>query len=207
MGNTESVSKEQLAQRNYWLLIDKSGSMSATDTPGGKSRWEWAQEQTENIARECAKFDADGIDVILFAGAPKVYNNVTPDKVTQIFRENSPGGSTDTAAALKVPLDSYFTQKAAGTAKHITIVCVTDGEPTDKAAVARVIKEATQKMDDDIEIGITFIQVGQDQGARAYLEGLDNDIQGAKYDIVDTKNDAEMENMTTEALLVAAITD
>ncbi len=73
----------------------------------------------------------------------------------------------------------------------------------------RVIVDATKKMDADEEIAVSFIQAGDDPGARAFLESLDNDLQGqgAKFDIVDTKNEAEMDNLSLEDILVAAVTD
>jgi uncharacterized protein YegL len=173
------------------------------------SRWDYAQEQTMAIARQCAKFDSDGIDVIVFAGSPKLYSGVTPDKVKQIFVENNPSGSTDTAAALKMALDGYNTRKAAGAAKPITVVCITDGAPTDQKAVDKVIIDHANSMQDDSETGITFIQIGKDPAARKFLEHLDNDLQsaGAKFDIVDTKNEEEMETTSIVEILIAAVTD
>lgn len=137
--NKSNVSLEELAKYDYVLMIDKSGSMSTNDCPGGKTRWAYAQEQTEAIARQCAEFDSDGIDVVVFAGTAKTYNGVTPDKVTQIFKENSPSGSTETATALESVLSDYRSRKASGNAKPLIVVCVTDGAPNDQKAVDNVI--------------------------------------------------------------------
>ncbi len=207
--NKSNVSNEELAKYDYVVMIDKSGSMSTEDCPGGKSRWVYAQEQAEAIARQCAKFDDDGIDVVVFAGTPKAYTGVTPDKVHQIFTENSPSGSTDTAAALKSVFDSYNAKKAAGTGKPVIIICITDGAPNDQPAVDKVIINHTNSMADDGETGIQFVQIGKDAGARAFLKHLDDDLQGlgAKYDIVDTKNEEEMDNISITDLLIQAITD
>lgn len=207
--NKSSVSLEELAKYDFVVMIDKSGSMTSTDCPGGKSRWQFAQEYAESIARECAKFDSDGIDVVLFAGTPKLIGGTTPEKVAQIFKENSPAGSTDTAAALQLVFDEYNRKKAVGTAKPVIIVCITDGEPTDQKAVDNAIIAQTKKMTEDGEMGIQFVQIGKDAGARAFLKHLDDDLQaaGAVYDIVDTKNDAEMEEISITDLLVQAITD
>lgn len=207
--NKASVSQEELAKYDFVLMIDKSGSMSTTDCPGNKSRWDYAQEQTLAIARECAKFDSDGIDVVVFSGTPKQYTGTTPDKVAQVFAENSPSGGTDTAAALKLVLDGYNQRKTAGNAKPIIVVCITDGAPNDQSAVDKVIIDHANTMQEDGETGITFIQIGKDTGARAFLKHLDDDLQGlgAKFDIVDTKNEEEMDNLSINDLLVQAITD
>lgn len=208
--NTANVSNEELAKYDYVIMIDKSGSMSTTDCPGGKSRWAYAQEQTEAIARQAAQFDSDGIDVVVFSGTPKEYKGVTPDKVSQIFIENSPGSSTDTAAALELVLGGYRARKAAdANTKPLIVICITDGEPNDRGAVDKVIINHTNTMTNDNETGITFIQIGKDAGARQFLQHLDDDLQGlgAKYDIVDTKNEEEMDKLSITDLLVAAITD
>lgn len=207
--NKSSVSAEEMAKYDYIVMIDKSGSMSENDCPGGKSRWEYAEEYATSIARQCEKFDSDGIDVVVFAGTHKLYGGVTSGKVKEIFVENSPSGSTDTAAALQLVFDSYNQRKAAGTAKPIIVVCITDGAPTDQNAVDKVITNHANSMADDGETGIQFVQIGKDPAARKFLEHLDNDLQGlgAKYDIVDTKNEQEMENISITDLLVSAITD
>ncbi len=207
--NKSSVTNEELAKYDYVVMIDKSGSMGEKDCPGGKSRWAYAQETAESIARQCAEFDSDGIDVVLFAGTPKEFKGVTAEKVKQIFTENSPSGSTDTAAALKLVFDGYNARKASGTAKPMIVVCITDGEPTDQKAVDRVITDHSNSLTEDGETGITFIQIGKDPAARAFLKHLDDDLQalGAKFDIVDTKDESELENISITEMLCQAVTD
>lgn len=201
------MTNEELSKRDYVICIDKSGSMGAKHK--STTRWKYAQEQTEALARKCAEFDSDGIDVHLFASSVKSYVGVTPEKVEQIFKENEPGNNTATDLVLKTVFDSYFSKKAAGTAKPVTCIVLTDGEPNDRKAVAKTIIDAANKIEADEELAVTFIQVGDDAGARSFLESLDNDLQsqGAKFDIVDTKNEEEMENMTLTEILIAAVND
>lgn len=200
----------QLASRDYILLLDKSMSMNEKDG-GSTTRWSRAKELTVGFAQKCMEFDSDGITVIPFAGKHTVYNNVDggDEVIKKIFEENEPGGSTDTAGVLKYVLDDYFARNSKGGAKPITILCVTDGEPTDPIAVEKVIIDATKKMTADEQIGISFIQIGNDQRATAYLKNLDDGLQakGAKWDIVDTKTSAEIENMKLVDVLIQAITD
>lgn len=198
------MSNEILAKRDYVLIIDKSGSMSRPDV-NGKSRWESAKESAVALARKCAQFDADGIDLYVFSGNFKKYSNTTPDKVEQIFNENDPMGSTALHLVLQDALSCYFTNKA----KPVTILVLTDGEPDDRAAVSKVIIDSSKKMDSDEEVAISFIQVGKDPSARAFLKSLDDDLQqnGAKFDIVDTVTFDEMDNMTLNEVLLNAIND
>ncbi len=197
--------------RDYTLIIDKSGSMSSGDQPSGKTRWEAAQESTMALARKCEQIDPDGITVYLFSGRFRRYDNVTSDKVTQIYQENEPMGRTDLASVLQDALDNYFQRKAAGQAKPNgeTILVITDGEPDDRKAVMRLIIDASRKIDRDEELAISLIQVGNDRTATQFLKALDDQLQGAgaKFDIVDTVTIEDMEDMTLAEVLLNAITD
>ncbi len=150
-----------LEDRDYTLILDKSGSMSTPDQPGGRTRWDAAQESTLALARKCEQFDPDGITVYLFSGRFKRYDNVTTNKVAQIFQENDPMGSTNLASVLQDATHQYFQRKLAGQTKPNgeTILVITDGEPDDRKAVMKVIIDASRQMDRDEEFAISFIQV------------------------------------------------
>lgn len=200
-----------LQNRDYTLIIDKSGSMSIPDQRGGRTRWEEAQESTLAVARKCEQFDPDGITVYVFSSRFKRYDNVTASKVAQIFLENEPMGRTDLAGVIEDALNNFFQRKASGQVKAEgeTILVVTDGEPDDRKAVMKVIVEASRNMDRDEELGISLIQVGNDAQATRFLKALDDELEGvgAKFDIVDTVTLDQMEDMTLAEVLVAAIDD
>jgi hypothetical protein len=200
-----------LENRDYTLIIDKSGSMATPDQKGGRTRWVAAQESTLALASKCEQFDPDGITVYLFSGRFKRYDNVTSAKVTQIFQENDPSGSTDLAGVLKHATDDYFRRKSAGETKPNgeIILVVTDGEPDDRKAVMKVIIEASRRMDVNEELGISFIQVGTDALATRFLKVLDDDLQsaGAKFDICDTITMEDMEDVSLSEVLLNAIMD
>ena len=200
-----------IEERDYTLIIDKSGSMSISDRPGGKTRWESAQESTLALARKCQQIDPDGITVYLFSGRFRRYDNVTADKVSQIYQENEPMGRTDLASVLSDAVNNYFARKSAGQAKANgeTILVITDGEPDDYKSVMRVIIEASRQIDRDEEMGISLIQVGSDRKATEFLRALDDQLEsaGAKFDIVDTITIDDMEGLTLAEVLLNAITD
>jgi len=187
--------------RDYTLIIDKSGSMSIPDQAAGKTRWESAQESTLALARKCEQFDPDGITLYLFSSRFRRYDNVTSAKVAQVFQENEPVGTTNLAAVLKDATDGYFQRKAAGQAKPNgeTILVITDGEPDDRKAV----------MERDEELAISMIQVGSDSTATQFLKALDDQLQGvgAKFDICDTITIDDMAEMTLSEVLLNAIGD
>jgi uncharacterized protein with von Willebrand factor type A (vWA) domain len=200
-----------LENRDYTLIIDKSGSMATPDQKGGRTRWVTAQESTFALASKCEQFDPDGITIYVFSSKFKRYENVTSGKVAQIFRENDPSGTTDLASVLKHATDDYFQRKAANESKPNgeTILVVTDGEPDDRKAVMRVIIEASRRMDRDEELAICFIQVGADQQATRFLKVLDDELQdaGAKFDICDTVTMEDMEDISLSEVLLNAIND
>ena len=200
-----------MSDRDYTLIIDKSGSMSTPDQAGGRSRWKIAEESTIALARKCEEFDPDGITVYVFSGRFKRYENVTAAKVAQIFQENDPSGTTNLASVLQDALNNYFQRKAAGTTKlnGETILVITDGEPDDRKAVFEVIIRATQQMEKDEELGISMIQVGSDPQATKFLKALDDQLQsvGAKFDICDTVTLDDLEDMSLADVLMNAITD
>lgn len=198
-----------MLNRDYTLIIDKSGSMSTPDQEDGRSRWQAAQQSTLALAKKCEQLDSDGITVYIFSSRFKRYDNVTSCMVGQVFRENYPMGTTNLAAVLQDAISDYFRRKSAGQAKPHgeTMIVVTDGEPDDRKAVMRVIIEATRQIENEEELAISLILVGSDAKAARFLKALDDELQsaGAKYDIVDTVKLDEMENMSLEEVLLNAI--
>lgn len=200
-----------IRDRDYTLMIDKSQSMSTQDQPEGKSRWQVAQESTYALAKKCEEYDSDGITVYLFSTRFKRYDNVTSDKVTQIYAENDPMGKTDLLSVLEDAIENYFQRKTRGETKPNgeTFLIITDGQPEDRKGVMRLIIETSRRLDRDEELGISLIQVGDDPQVTEYLKALDDQLleAGAKFDIVDTITMAEMENRDLSDVLLNAITD
>jgi vWA found in TerF C terminus len=200
-----------LENRDYTLIIDKSGSMATKDKAGGLSRWQIMQESTLALASKCEEFDSDGMTVYLFSGKFKRYDNVTSAKVSTIFQENEPNGRTDLAGVLKDATDNFFQRKMQGQVpvNGEIILVVTDGEPDDRKAVMDVIINVTQKLERDEELAISFVQIGTDEAATKFLTILDDDLgrAGAKFDIVDTITMNDMEDLTLREVLMNAIYD
>lgn len=87
-----------------------------------------------------------------------------------------------------------------------------------------VIVAATHRMDRDEELGVSFLQIGRDQGASAFLKRLDDDLVGprktgllqrifgggkrtARFDICDTLTFADMEDRSLTDVLLSALND
>lgn len=72
-------------------------------------------------------------------------------------------------------------------------IVITDGEATDsgddrlKPVIVKLMKMLDKRNAPLNQLGIQFVQVGDDENARAFLEKLDDQISGARTrDIVDT---------------------
>ncbi|MFN3927180.1 MAG: VWA domain-containing protein [Pseudanabaenaceae cyanobacterium] len=195
-----------LEGRNYTIILDKSGSMATKDQPGGKSRWQAVKESTLALAAKCEELDPDGITVYTFANRFKRYDHVTAKKVEQIFQEHEPMGGTNLTAVLQDAINRHFSQPDP---QPETILIVTDGEPDDRKSVFQTLIQATQRIQTNEELGISFIQIGNDREATEFLKALDEQLEkvGAKFDIVDTVTIEDMENMTLQEVLMSAIFD
>ncbi|MEM9164361.1 MAG: hypothetical protein AAGC54_15000, partial [Cyanobacteria bacterium P01_F01_bin.4] len=115
---------------------------------------------------------------------------------------NYPPTSLYLKPVLQDALDGYFARKAVGQSKPNgeIILVLLDGEPCDRANIAKLIMQASHQLDRDEELGIGFVQIGDDFIARGFLTALDDNLQefGAKFDIVDTK---ALENIQPDSLL------
>lgn len=205
------MNTEDLKKYDFIVLVDKSGSMSTADCPGGKTRWEYAQEEVLSIARECQKYDDNGITVGTFANKLKLYENVTDGsgKLEQIFKENQPSGSTDTARALSQVINEYLATKGQPNCKPIVVVVITDGTPDSEPELVKVIVDATKQIATREEIGIEFVQIGKDPSAHAFLDRLDNNLtaEGAKLDIVNTVTADDLGDKLISDVLIASLTE
>lgn len=203
---------QKLANRDYVLVLDKSGSMEEKDTPSGQTRWAYAKESVMAITNKISELDPDGITVIPFAGSFRVHENATPGNVKAILDEHSPMGATVLAPVLKAVFADYNKRKAAGQTKANgeMLLVVTDGQPADEGDVAKAIVAFGNGLANaDDEYGISFLQIGKDPSATRFLKKLDDDLtsMGAKYDIVDTKTIEEVEQVGLTEALIAALND
>lgn len=189
-----------LENRDYTVIFARRSLDPTIAPPGFASRWTAAEASVLNLMSQCERFDPDGITVYVARQADAAcktqkcdfqkYDRVTSTKLAQIIHEHLPPEQIDLRQVLETALNDYFDRRTAGQTKpngEILLVLI-DGEPGDRMAVAKVIREATQRMDSDVELGIGFVQIGQDLIAKGFLTALDDNLQsvGAKFDIVTT---------------------
>jgi uncharacterized protein with von Willebrand factor type A (vWA) domain len=194
--------KHELSEFDITVLVDKSGSMNYPVGGGQqKSRWNAMEETLLGLCYSLAKIDTDGIDIVFFSNEINAEANVTPDKIHGLFQSYKPGGST----ALHLALEAGI--KLAGKSnKPDLIIVFTDGVPDEKDKAAEVIRKFSHTLQKDEDCTFLFVQVGDDREATEYLQKLDDNLKGAKFDIVDTKTITEVEKYSNiEELLLDAI--
>lgn len=192
----------RLSEYDFVVAIDTSGSMAEPNEAGSSTtRWEAVQETAMTFIRDVQQIDQDGLGLVLFGRQVESFDNVTADKAREVFATHGPRGSTPLAEAL----DAAFALAGKSDKKDF-IVVFTDGVPDDRdAAAKRIIQQANSQANDD-DCTVLFVQVGDDAAATRFLQSLDDDLAGAKFDIVDAKTvtEADAFNSTAE-LIVAAI--
>lgn len=199
-----TTATETLSEYDFILVVDKSGSMGETDMPGNRSRWDYMQETATAFARDICAIDSDGIGLVLFSGASiAAQDGCNVEAVKALFAANRPSGSTPLAQAL----ESAFNLAGKSDKKDFILV-FTDGVPDDKKAAADVIRRQSNKQANDDDCTVLFVQVGCDAGATKFLQSLDDDLTGCKFDIVDAKTMDEAEKFSSTAeMILAAIND
>lgn len=212
--------KQKVTNRDYKIIIDKSASMTKSrqtkDSNKRISRWTEAEEVVAFLAPQACNCDPDGITLYFFSEVNahvKVpftkYENIrTAEEVMNLFADkmNHPQSGTDMTSVLKDALALTPTPTTA-TRTPETILFITDGAPANPKTTMQCIIDATQRMHQDDELSISFIQVGDDAHAEEWLRQLDDDLKekGAKFDIVDSITASQMKSMDFLSLVKKSI--
>lgn len=184
----QTLSDDQLRGCDFLVLIDHSGSMGDPSLRrSGFTRFEELQEDAIALAREAQKFDDDGLTVIAFSSAVRVFDGVKADAVSKVFGEVAPRGGTNLTDALQAAI-----AKIEASAKNGIILCFTDGVPDNEQMVYETINSAGNKLGRP-RIGITFVQVGEEPRATKFLDAVNNNL---KVDIVAVAHAKDAEGLT-----------
>ena len=160
------------------FLVDDSDSM---DGP----RWTTTKQVMAQIASIAVRYDKNGVDVRFFNAYidnEERLNLDSAEKVMSLFENLEPEGSTPTADTLEVELNEYVHDyKNNRQIKCLNLIVITDGAPSPGQDVEGVIvKYARMLAQQDappLQVGIQFVQIGGEKGAKDFLDSLDNDLQ------------------------------
>ncbi len=178
-----------LQERDYTLIIDKSEKMSQKRTQTQSDLWSVVKETTVALASECERFDFDGLTLYLYADDFERFLGLSTTQLKEILERTLLSGTAKLSEVLGHGISQYFYRRSVGLSKPQgeTFIVITS-EVIDREEVQQTIINASQQMLQDEEIGISFIQVGEDADTTKFLKLLDDDLQemGAKFDLCDT---------------------
>ncbi len=163
----EGGTKEVMPVREYVLCADISGSMAERDPKcANESRYDYMMEKFKLFIQEASKWDSHNeVDIILFGEKVHIYKEVTLDDISSTLSRVKAEGATMTDLALEAAYQRHMEKKkemkAAGEVHPGTVCMVfTDGDPTDKRSVERIIVDIANHIESEDEFNITFITVG-----------------------------------------------
>lgn len=172
---------------DFIIGLDISASMQATDCPGNMTRIKYAMEQFRTFATEASKWDTDGVSLYAFGVNVHEFPDVAADKIDATITKLE-GLRLEGGTMTHKVVEAAFAEHRARSNEQTVLILFTDGEPADENALFQTIADITNKIDDEHEFAISFVTVGvRSSSLDQFLNKLDDNIPGARYDIVDVK--------------------
>lgn len=159
------------------FLVDDSGSMFGP-------RWAQARGALAAVVDLAVKYDKDGVDIRFFNDEDHRGDNLTSSTdVMDLFDKVIPNGVTPTEDAMEQELGDYMVKwkKQRRKTKKLNLIVLTDGEPDEDNHVDQMIVQYAKELDREgaskNQVGIQFVQIGDDAKATIFLKMLDNDLK------------------------------
>lgn len=172
---------------------------------GGLTRWAEARDALAGLVALVKDRDPDGVDVHFLNSPQHLLSCTDPEAIRLLFDSVAPEGATPMAAKIEELMLEYL--DAIELVKQCKALCkplpdglseprrrnylvLTDGAASDE--VEDVIVAIARRLDQShfplSQVGFSFVQVGDDAEASAFLEELDDTIASSQdvRDIVDT---------------------
>ena len=200
--------EKNLQGKDLIVLLDISGSMQTSETSGGvfgiggktETRIEMAKTLIQAHYELFKQYSGkETVSFILFDNRVTYYEVSNKAELDALLDKTVTGGTTNTAGALELAFSKV--------GKEAVVLVYTDGEPSNRDAVVRTIKQkATSGVDPD-KFGIMFAQVGSDAGALAFLKYLDDTVgeELGGIDIVGSMSYTELQNASIEQIVHEAL--
>lgn len=198
---TTSANNFELSKGDQFVVgFDISGSMQAQDCPGNSTRFAYVIETMKTFIAEAAKWDPDGVSFYAFNNSLQAFPDVkSVAEINDTIARLRPGGST----ATQLPITAAYKEHKTKGSEQTFLLLFTDGEPTDEALVRDAIIAIANDVKDEKEFRISILTVGErSEALNEWLNDLDNNLKGAKYDIVDVER---LENVNFEQAVANAI--
>ncbi|KAI9702306.1 MAG: hypothetical protein M1836_000785 [Candelina mexicana] len=172
------------------FLVDDSGSMRGP-------RWRMAERALAEITLRAFPHNRSGVDVRFLNSEEEGIGLGTAREVADLFHRVRPDGTTPTEDALDAELNAYLVDYKQNRLnrkfKKLNLIVLTDGEPDPEndveACLVRYAKELQNLGANRHQIGVQFVQIGDDRKATEFLKHLDDglkDKHNLDRDMVDT---------------------
>ncbi|KAK9895769.1 hypothetical protein P389DRAFT_170496 [Cystobasidium minutum MCA 4210] len=186
--NTQEDRLSVLRRYDTVILIDDSASMN--------NLWREAEAALSGIVEQVIKYDNDGLDIYFLNSTHALQGARDSGAIRELFQYVGPvGESTPTEIRVEELLSPYIDlcerSKASGQPlpKPLNLLVLTDGEADDPDTLAYTLQGFAKRLDDIraplTQLGIQFVQIGNDPSATEALKQLDDELQGCR-DMVDT---------------------
>lgn len=167
----------KLEEYDTRFLVDDSSSMRGP-------KWTMTKHVMAKIATIAIGYDKDGVDLRFFNKTGWYENLDTTERIMNIFNNYRPDGKTLTADKLELELKKYIGDyKENNSIKGLNLIVLTDGEPQPgqnvEAVIVNYARELAKLQAPLLQVGVQFVQIGDDSAAARFLQHLDNDIKGA----------------------------
>jgi von Willebrand factor type A domain len=174
-----------ICNRDVFVLLDQSGSMTKPDTEGKLKRWDSLREQVMSHVDRIVSYNVDGenicssIKIFLFSKKRVKDEYFTVNNVSQvenIFLENRPDSTTFVEPTLNSCLEEWFKQRTESKTQGALFIIYTDGQFDDTVDFENLVKRTCAKLDNQNIIKIFIIGVGKDIDEE-YFQKLDNNLK------------------------------
>lgn len=167
-------------EKEYILAGDISFSMTSVDPAcGGQTRYEYMLEKFQNFIQIAQDLDEHGAPtVLLFGERVHTFDHMKLDEVRPKLTAVKFEGFTNLDLAIEQAYDLHCEDKRELARKKefhpgTHLMVFTDGDPSNKTAVERMLFRIVKEIDTQDEFQITFLTVGTvTKSLQAWLNGL-----------------------------------
>ncbi|GAA5918882.1 hypothetical protein JCM1841_006657 [Sporobolomyces salmonicolor] len=169
-----------LARYDLCILVD--------DSPSMVDHWDETRTALMSVVEKCLSYASDGIDLHFLNGGDefRLQNITSLNAVASIFDVVQPFGSTPMGVVMDEILRDYVekvedARAARVKVKPLLLLVLTDGPADDPDMVKDILVEFATRLDEirapPYQLGIQFIQIGNDPEAALFLKELDDDLK------------------------------
>ncbi|KAG6824482.1 hypothetical protein H0H92_006736 [Tricholoma furcatifolium] len=165
--------------------------------------WKEAERALIELAKVAAKYDDDGLEIYFLNSSSTITTNVSQpylplietwsnlvrqdvEKIRNLFESVKPWGRTPLGKTLNWLLKTYMERLKTSEVKikPVNYIVITDGEADDPHITESTIIDTARELDalnkSPSQIGIQFVQIGNDENATQFLKRLDDKLANAE---------------------------